>query len=117
MDTLRFEHLVEIAAAEDCTYQDVVKEIAGKFHERYLTAAKGFGGTAATILTSILIPWFGQPKTMEELRISWYCFLFCLACALVSFLVAVQYARGYAHLLRAVARLYSIRGWLQRVGF
>lgn len=117
MDTLRFEHLMKIAVTEVASREDVVKGIAERYHERYLAAAKGFAGTAATILTSILIPWFGQPKTFDEFRISWYSFLFCLGCSLLSFLAAVQYAKRYAETLRAVDRLTSIRGLLQSWGY
>jgi hypothetical protein len=56
MDTLRFEHLVRIAATEFPSPEDIVKEIASKYHDRYMAFVKGFAALAATIFTAFYRP-------------------------------------------------------------
>src|ERR1700732_3848390 len=100
MDTLRFEHLIQIAVTNFSAPEDIVKEIASKFYDRYMTFAKGFAALAATILTAFIVPWFGHEKTFLEFELSWYCSLVCLGCSLISLLAAVQYSRRYIYMLR-----------------
>jgi hypothetical protein len=117
MDTLRFEHLIRIAVTDVPSPEDVVKEIASKFYDRYMIFAKGFAALAATIFTAFIVPWFGHEKTFLEFQISWYSSLVCLACSLISLMVAVQYSRRYIYTLRAVDRLRSMRPLLRLMGF
>jgi cobalamin biosynthesis protein CobD/CbiB len=117
MDTLRFEHLMRIAATDIPAPEDVVKEIASKFYDRYMTFAKGFAAFAATILATLILPWFGQGKDFFQFEISWYCALVCLVCSLLSLLRSAQYSRRYANALRVVDRLRSIRTLLRTMGY
>jgi len=117
MDTLRFEHLMRIAASNVPAPEDVVKEMASKFYDRYTMIAKGFTALAATILTALILPWFGQGKDFLQFEIAWYCVLVCLACGLLALLRAVQYSRRYADTLRIVDKLRSIRPLLQWRGY
>lgn len=117
MDTLSFEHLMRIAATNIPAPEEVVKEIASKFYDRYMTFAKGFAALGATILTTFIMPWFGQEKGFSQFEISWYCALVCLICSLMSLLRAVQYSRRYADTLRVIDRLRSIRALLQAMGY
>ena len=117
MDSLRFEHLIRIAVTEFPSPEDIVKEIASKYYDRYMTFAKGFAALAATILTAFIIPWFGHEKTFLEFEISWYCSLVCLGCSLISLLAAIQYSRRYIHTLHVVNKLRQMRGILRWMGF
>ena len=117
MDTLRFAHLMRIAATDIPAPEEVVKEIAAKFYDRYMTFAKGFAALSATILTTFIVPGFGPNNGYLQFRISWYCALVCLSCSLLSLLRAFEYARRYTHMLRVVDRLRSIRLLLQAWGY
>jgi hypothetical protein len=117
MDTLRFEHLIRIAATDFPAPEDVVKEIASKFYDRYMAFAKGFAALAATIFTASIVPWFAHEKTFLEFEISWYSSLVCLGCSLISLLMAIQYSRRYIYTLRIVDRLRSMRGILRWMGY
>jgi hypothetical protein len=117
MDTLRFEHLIRIAVTDSPAPEDVAKEIASKFYDRYMTFAKGFAALAATIVAAFIVPWFGHEKTFLEFKISWYSSLVCLGCSLSSLLMAVQYSRRYIHTSWIIDRLRSMRGLLRWMGY
>lgn len=117
MDTLRFDDLLRLAAAEDDARETAVKEIATKYQARYMAWAKGFAGAAATIITTILIPWFLHPQTIAGFDISWYCVLFLLLCSLLFAFWAVQYAKLYARILRATEKLSTLKYQLRALGY
>jgi hypothetical protein len=117
MDTLRFEHLMRIAATDFPSPEDVVKEIASKYYDRYTTFSKGFAALAATIFVSFIVPWFGQEKTFLEFEISWYSSLVCLGCSLFSLLAAIRYSQRYIDTLRLIDRLRSMRPLLRWMGY
>jgi hypothetical protein len=117
MDTLQFQHLARLAAVDSPAPEDVVKEIASKFYDRYTSIAKGFAALAGTILVTFIIPWSGHEKSFTEFEVSWYSALVCLGCSLISLLRAVQYSRRYIDTLRVVDRLRSIQLFLRMSGY
>jgi type II secretory pathway component PulL len=117
MDTLRFDDLLRLAAAQDEAREAAVKEIATKYHERCMAWAKGFGGAAATIVTTIVIPWFVHPESIAGFDISWYCAIFLLFCSLVFAFLAVEYAKRYVWILRATEKLSTLKYQLRALGY
>ena len=69
MDTLLLRHVAEIAVSDIDKPEEALKELAKTYADRNMSAAKGFAATAASILTTTVLPSFAKSQTNEDLRV------------------------------------------------
>ncbi len=95
MDTLLLRHVAEIAVSDIDRPEEALKELAKTYAERNMAAAKGFAATAASILTTTVLPSFAKAQTNEDLTVILVCGTLIFLCAVCFFLLARKYAVLY----------------------
>jgi Na+/melibiose symporter-like transporter len=95
MDTLLLRHVAEIAVSDIDKPEEALKELAKTYAERNMTAAKGFAATAASILTTTVLPSFAKSQTNEDLTVILICGTLVFSCAVCFFLLARKFAVLY----------------------
>lgn len=95
MDTLLLRHVAEIAVSDIDKPEEALKELAKTYADRNMSAAKGFAATAASILTTTVLPSFAKSQTNEDLRVILVCGVLIFLCAACFFLLARRFAVLY----------------------
>ncbi|HYL11738.1 MAG TPA: hypothetical protein VEV41_01795 [Terriglobales bacterium] len=115
METLRLRHLAELIVSRRPKPDAVLKEIASKYASRNLTAAKGFAATAASILTSTVLPVFAKKQSDEDLTIILICGVLVFLCAACFFMLARMYAVLYVGAVYYLGKFRRLRPVLDLV--
>lgn len=115
MDTIRLLHLAQLAVSGVAKPEEALKEMAKTCSERNMAAAKGFAATAASILTTTVLPSFAKSQTTEDLTVILVCGGLIFFCAVCFFLLARRCAALYATGCYCFGEFYRLRRLLRLI--